>query len=148
MKEMSNREWEFEAKLWALLSGMPSDEAFDKTIIYWLMCGNLEPLASMLLERRRPGQLVLAYLALMMLGEDVEGLVPYRLKAVPRKAGRPKQPENFVRDLVIRTLVDKRIKELGPGTYDASIKDVAKTTRQSERVVRNAYDRYAKLFPP
>ena len=145
---MSNREWEFEAKLWAQLSGMSSDEALDKTIIYWLMCGNLEPLAWKLLERQTPGQLVLTYLALMMLDQDVEGIVPYRLKAVHRKAGRRKQPKNFVRDLVTHTLVDKRIKELGPGTYDSSIKEVAKTTRQSERVVRNAYDRYAKLFVP
>jgi hypothetical protein len=88
--------------------------------------------------------LVLTYLALMMLDQDVEGLVPYQLKVVPRKGGRPKQPEIFVRDLVIRTLVDKRIKELGPGTYDASIKDVAERICHSERVVRNAYDRYAK----
>lgn len=144
MKEMRNRPWDFEAKLLTLLSGMSSDEASDKTIINWLMSGDLRPLAAMLLERRIPGQLVLTYLALMMLDQDVEGLVPYRLKAVPRKAGRPKQPENFVRDLVIRTLVDKQIKELGPGTYEASIKDVAERTGHSERVVRNAYDRYAK----
>src|SRR5262249_9672158 len=57
--------------------------------------------------------------------------VPYRLKTVLRKAGRRKQPENFVRDLVIRTLVDKRIKELGPGSYDASIKDVRPSTSWS-----------------
>jgi hypothetical protein len=141
MKEMSNRPWDFEAKLLTLLSGMSSDAASDKTIIYWLMSGDLRPLA---LERRIPGQLVLTYLALMMLDQDVEGLVPYRLKVVPRKAGRPKQPENFGRDLAIRTLVDNRIKELGPGTYDASIKDVAERTGHSERLVRNAYDRYAK----
>ena len=141
---MSNREWEFEAKLRVLLSGMSSDEASDRTIINWLMSGDLRPLASMLLERRTPGQLVLTYLALMMLDQDVEGLVPYRLKAVPRKAGRPKQPENFVRDLVIHNLVDRRIKELGPGTYDASIKDVAERAGLSERLVRNAYDHYAK----
>ena len=140
---MSNRPWDFEAKLLALLSGMSSDEASDRTIIYWLMSGDLRPLASNLFERRIPGQLVLTYLALMMLDQDVEGLAPYRLKLVPRRAGRPKKPENFVRDLVLRTLVNKRIKELGPGTYDASIKDVAKSTRHSERVVRNAYDRYA-----
>ena len=141
---MSNREWEFEAKLRALLSGVSSDEASDRTIIKWLMSGDLRPLASLLLERRTPGQLVLTYLALMMLDQDVEGLVPYRLKAVPRKAGRPKQPENFVRDVVIHNLVDRRIKELGPGTYDASIKDVAKSKCLSERLVRNAYDRFAK----
>ena len=141
---MSNREWEFEAKLRVLLSGMSSEEASDRTIIKWLMSGDLRPLASMLLERRTPGQLVLTYLALMMLDQDVEGLVPYRLKAVPRKAGRPKQPENFVRDLVIHNLVDRRIKELGPGTYDSSIKDVAERTGLSERLVRNAYDHYAK----
>jgi hypothetical protein len=144
MKEMSNREWEFEAKLRAFLSGMSSDEASDRTIIKWLMSGDLRPLASMLLERRTPGQLVLKYLALMMLDQDVEGVVPYRLKAVPRKAGRPKQPENFVRDLVIHNLVDRRIKELGPGTYDSSIKDVAKRAGLSERLVRNAYDRFAE----
>ena len=90
---MSNREWEFEAKLRAHLSGMSSDEASDRTIIKWLMSGDLRPLASMLLERRTPGQLVLTTVALMMLDQDVEGLMPYRLKAVPRKAGRPKQPE-------------------------------------------------------
>jgi hypothetical protein len=144
MKEMSNTPWDFEVKLRALLSGISSDEASDRTIIKWLMSGDLRPLASILLQRRIPGQLVLTYLALMMLDQDVEGLAPYQLKAVPRKSGRPKQPEKFVRDLVIGRLVDKRIKELGPGTYDASIKDVAKTTGQSERVVRNAYDRYAK----
>src|SRR5262245_3447044 len=148
MKEMSDPPWDFEAKLLALLSGMSFDEASDKIIIHWLDSGDFRPLAWKLLERRIPGQLVLTYLALMMLDQDVEGLVPYQLKTVPRKAGRRKQPENFVRDLVIRTLVDKRIKELGPGTYDASIKDVAERTGHSERLVRNAYDRYAKLFPP
>jgi hypothetical protein len=102
---MSNREWEFEAKLRKVLDGVSSDEASDRTIIKWLMDGDLRPLASMLLERRTPGQLVLTYLALMMLDQNVTGLVPYQLKAVPRKAGRPKQPDNFVRDLVIRTLV-------------------------------------------
>src|SRR5262245_14493712 len=141
---MSNAPWDFEAKLRALLNGVSSDEASDQTIIKWLMSGDLRPLAWKLLLRRRPGQLVLTYLALMMLDQDVEGLVPYRLKAVPRKAGRRKQPENFVRNLVICTKVDKRIKELGPGSYDASIKDVAKETNHSERVVRNAYDRYPK----
>ena len=141
---MSNREWEFEAKLLTLLCGVSSEEAADITIITWLKYGDLQPLASMLLERRTPGQLVLTYLALMMLDQDVEGVVPYRLKAVPRKAGRPKQPENFVRDLVIHNLVDRRIKELGPGTYDSSIKDVAKSKCLSERLVRNAYDRFAK----
>jgi len=141
---MSDPPWDLEAKLLALLSGMSFDEASDKIIIHWLDSGDLRPLAWKLLERRRPGQLVLTYLALMMLDQDVEGRVPYRLKTVLRKAGRRKQPENFVRDLVIRTLVDKRIKELGPGSYDASIKDVAKRTNHSERVVRNAYDRYAK----
>jgi hypothetical protein len=144
MKEMSNTPWDFEAKLRALLNGVSSDEASDQTIIKWLMSGDLRPLASTLLERQRPGRLVLTYLALMMLDQDVEGLVPYRLKAVPRKAGRRKQPENFVRDLVIHRLVDNRIRELGPGAYDASIKDVAEKTRHSERVVRDAYDRYAK----
>src|SRR5262245_52637616 len=138
MKEMSNRPWDLEAKLLALLSGMSSDEASDRTIIYWLMSGDLRPLASILFERRIPGQLVLTYLALMMLDQDVEGLAPYRLKLVPRKAGRPKQPENFVRDLVLSRLVKKRIKELGPGNYDASIKDVAKRIRHSERLVQNA----------
>ena len=141
---MSNREWEFEAKLRVFLSGMSSEEAADRTIIEWLMSGDLRPLASMLFERRTPGQLVLTLLALMMLDQDVEGVAPYRLKAVPRKAGRPKQPENFVRDLVIHNLVDRRIKELGPGTYDASIKDVAERAGLSERLVRNAYDHYAK----
>src|SRR5262245_59515644 len=141
---MSNAPWDFEAKLRALLNGVSSDEASDQTIIKWLMSGDLRPLAWKLLLRRKPGELVLTYLALMMLDQDVEGLVPYRLKAVPRKPGRRKQPEKFVRDLVIHRLVDNRIRELGPGTYDASIKDVAKRTRQSERVVRNAYDRYAK----
>lgn len=141
---MSNREWEFEAKLRVFLSGMSSEEAADRTIIEWLMSGDLRPLASMLFERRTPGQSVLTFLALMMLDQDVEGVAPYRLKAVPRKAGRPKQPENFVRDLVIHNLVDRRIKELGPGTYDASIKDVAERAGLSERLVRNAYDHYAK----
>ena len=141
---MSNREWEFEAKLLTLLSGVSSEEASDSTIINWFKYGDLRPLAPMLLERRTPGQLVLTYLALMMLDQDVEGVVPYRLKAVPRKAGRPKQPENFVRDLVIHNLVDRRIKELGPGTYDSSIKDVAERAGLSERLVRNAYDRYAE----
>jgi hypothetical protein len=144
MKEMSNREWEFEAKLRTLLNGVSSEEASDSTIIDWLKCGDLRPLASLLLECRIPGQLVLTYLALMMLDEDVEGRVPYRLKAVPRKAGRPKRPENFVRDIVIHNLVDRRIKELGPGTYDSSIKDVAERAGLSERLVRNAYDHYAK----
>jgi hypothetical protein len=51
---MSNREWDFEAKLLTLLSGMSSDEASDKTTIYWLMSGDLRPLASMLFERRIP----------------------------------------------------------------------------------------------
>ena len=141
---MSNREWEFEAKLLTLLSGVSSEEAADTTIINWLNYGDLRPLASMLLERRTPGPLVLTYLALMMLDQDVEGVVPYQLKAVPRKAGRPKQPENFVRDLVIRNRVDRRMKELGPGTYDSSIKDVAERAGLSERLVRNAYDHYAK----
>jgi len=142
--DFSNRPWDFETRLRTLLSGMPPDEASDTTIIKWLMSGDLRPLVSKLLERRIPGPLVLTYLALMMLDQDVEGLVPYRLKVVPRKAGRPKQPENFARDLVIHTLVEKQMKELGPGTYDASIKEVAERTGHRERLVRNAYDRYAK----
>ena len=63
---MSNREWEFEAKLRTLLNGMSSEEASDSTIINWLKSGDLRPLASMLLERQTPGQLVLTYLALMI----------------------------------------------------------------------------------
>ena len=85
------------------------------------------------LERPDTGTLVLTYPRVNDAGPGCrKGRAPYRLKAVPRKAGRPKQPENFVRDLVIHNLVDRRIKELGPGTYDASIKDVAKSKRLSE----------------
>jgi hypothetical protein len=144
--------WEIEAD--AIMNENKCSAEMVRTfvILRWMyLKGDLRPLADAILKGREIDEAVLNALALMILEDDavpasLKDRTPYRLESKRRfgKPGRPKKPENFVRDLVIRTRVDKRIKELGPGTYDASIKDVAERTGHSERVVRNAYDRYAK----
>jgi hypothetical protein len=144
--------WEIEAD--AIMNNTKCSAEMVRTfvILRWMhLKGDLRPLADAILKGHEIDKAVLNALRLMILDDDavpasLKDLTPYRLESKRRsgKPGRPKQPENFVRDLVIRTLVDSRIKELGPGTYDASIKDIAERTGHSERVVRNAYDRYAK----
>jgi hypothetical protein len=144
--------WEIEAD--AIMNKTKSSAEMVRTfvILRWMhLKGDLRPLADAILKGHEIDKAVLNALRLMILDDDavpasLKDLTPYRLESKRRsgKPGRPKQPENFVRDLVIHTRVDNRIKELGPGTYDAAIKDVAERTGHSERVVRNAYDRYAK----
>jgi hypothetical protein len=150
---MDQQLWETEAAVIMNNTKCSAEEARTVVILRWMyLKGDLRPLADAILKRHKiDDESVLFALALMVLEDDalpvsLKDLSPYRLQSKRRfaKPGRPKQPDKFMRDRVIWTQVEKRMKELGPGTYAASIKDIAERIGQSERLVRNAYDRYAK----
>ena len=81
-------------------------------------------------------------------GDFDRAKVPYELKTQSRtgRRGRRKAPpEKELRDWLIFKNVEKRMSEIGRGSYDAAIKEVADLDGLDVYTVRRAYDRIRTL---
>jgi hypothetical protein len=103
--------WEIEADAIMNKNKCSAEMVRTFVILRWMhLKGDLRPLADAILKGHEMDKAVLNALRLMILDDDavpasLKDRTPYRLESKRRfgKPGRPKQPENFVRDLVIRT---------------------------------------------
>jgi len=138
--------------------GWSEDEARDRFIWTALHFGDVAPLCYFLLQGLVPAVYVRELLALMLTPELAGGPtdfrevaerlkfqdVPFRLEIKSRTGRRGPKSNNFNvawRNWHIAQDVEKLMKEHGPGSYDAAIKQVAAKKRLTERTVRDAYDR-------
>jgi hypothetical protein len=160
--------WDREAEWLAAEKKIPLNEAYDAVIMRGLMSGELQPFAASILMGHTPSQNVLHYVATMflddnivdildaatvtkMVGESVEGpfeyQTPHQIVTRRRKGkGRPLEPANLIRDIEAADRVAARMRELGAGTYDAAVKEIAAEMGLGGRTVANAYNnnRYGK----
>lgn len=105
--------------------GETLDTARDRVILYWLSKGDTRPFTAFVETGHTPCKQVIIYLAWMMNpAPETESEIPYSLKITQRgRVGRRRDPENDVRDDLIRKYVDK-LREQGL-KYDAAIDKVA-----------------------
>src|SRR5262249_14173518 len=136
-------------------NGWGLEEARNRFIWTALHYGDVDPLCYFLLRGLGPAVYVRRFLALMLIPglagafkEVAEELkfqdVQFRLEVKSRTGKRGPKRNNFDvahRNWRIGRDVEKRMKEIGRGSYASAIKDVAAKTGRSEQTVRDAYDR-------
>jgi hypothetical protein len=151
---MDKPPWELEAEYYIADKGTSLETARTFVMLRWMHFGDLRPLADAIRKGLEIDKTVLNLLAMMIVEDGIlpaslKKIAPYRLEAKRRdgRQGRPREPKNFARDLIAWSVVDRRLKEHGPGTYEAAVKEVAKDMGLSEGAVRKAYDRFAKEPP-
>jgi hypothetical protein len=123
--------------------GCSPENARDLVILDWLRKGDTRPLADLLRTGIVPSSLVLSYLASMLHPADgTEDAVSYMLVPKRRREGRGANdnPEIEIRDQLIADNIERLMREIGPGGYDAAVKQLSTLIGLSEKTIRNAYD--------
>src|SRR5262245_43262660 len=93
--------WEAEIEYFIRKHGSDPFKVRTFVILRWMYFGDLRPLAYSILKKKALDEVVLFYLALMILDEEHEHVpVPHRLTVKRRggKGGAHKKPEKFIRD--------------------------------------------------
>ena len=125
------------------------EEAMGLVIVRYLKAGDTRALAWWLYNGHCPSPIVLKYIACMLQpGKPVLKHLPFELatKSLAPKRGRPKKgPEPNLRDWLIFKNVYELIKDMGDGSYDAAIKQIAELEGLNEHVVKRAYDQVKTL---
>jgi hypothetical protein len=130
--------------------GLSLDRARDRFIWMGLQMGDPWPLVCFLLRGYVPGLAVRRHLALMMTPEEAlaqtrfaTDQLRYRFEIKSRTGKRGPKRSNLQIALRNRRLAKRvvdLIAKLGPGSYEAAIKQVADETRRGVQTVRDAYD--------
>jgi hypothetical protein len=142
---MLDNPWTIEADIIRTVRKTSLTKAIDLVIIRYLRCGDTRALAWWLNEGHCPSPDTLKYVACMLQpgsGANTKDF-PFKLTAksrVPRR-GRPKKgPEPNLRDWLIYKNVAVRMDEIGPGSYDSAIEEVASYEGLEVATVKRAYD--------
>lgn len=109
----------------AVKGGCDRHKARTGVIMYWMWHGDLRPLAAAISQGRQLDQGVLDLLALMVL----EG----RLKVIPPKRGRPRNPEADIRNLIAAMAYEE-----SDGNSDKLFEHIPETLGTSPQSVRQA----------
>jgi len=123
--------------------GLSLNRARDRFIWAALQMGDAGPLICFLLTGYVPGLAVRQQLALMMAPEGAPGSTPFRFEIKSRNGKRGPKRSNFpigLRDRRLAKRVTDLIAKIGPGSYEAAIKQIADETGLGVQTVRDAYD--------
>jgi hypothetical protein len=134
--------------------GLSLNRARDRFIWLGLQMGDAGPLSCFLLRGYVPGSPVRQHLALMMTSEEAlaqtrftTDQLRYRFEIKSRTGKRGPKRSNLQIGLRNRRLAKRvvdLIAEIGPGSYEAAIKQVADETHWGPQTVRDAYDGQGK----
>jgi hypothetical protein len=135
--------WNDEIAYWTHIVGCSPEAARTFTILRWLGEGDLRPLEAAIVEGHQIDQAVLNLVA-DMISSDATRFgepPPYRLKAVPLRRGRPKNPEHLARNVLAALAYKKR--ENGEAS-DEAFDRIAKRLGTSDRTIRQAVTAFRK----
>lgn len=130
--------------------GLSLNRARDRFIWAGLQMGDAGPLSVFLLRGYVPGLAVRHHLALMMQPEEAlaqtrftTDQLRYRFEIKSRTGKRGPKRSNFpikLRDRRLAKRVVDLFEKLGPGSYEAAIKQIADESRKGVQTIRDAYD--------
>lgn len=151
-KDFPELPWEIESDLMEK-SGLSSDHNIvDLVIARYLASGDPRPFSWWVLNGYRPSDSVITLLANMLNPvSPIDDRFPYTFQPKqrhPKRGHPPKGPEDKLRDLLVALSVQKKLYELGPGTYDAVLIEVAEWVGISVSMAKRAYETYSKALPP
>ncbi|GEM_PF-3345504 len=138
--------WTIEQDLLDQVELASTEKIIDLVIARYLMAGDPRPFCWWVEQGHRPSDAVLKVLA-HTLNPDAtkDERFPYyfeRKQRFPKKGREQKGPEQKLRDILIALCIQKRLQDNGPGSYDATIKDIANWVGVSEALTKQAYDTY------
>ena len=133
----STEPWNIEAAYYEVKLGIPEDKARTFVIWRWMQCGDLRPLA-WAINNDWPLDLVIRNALVAMILDYPEVAPHFRIKVVPRKKGRPKDPSKTARDIV--SLAYENLE----GGSDQRFAEIAKWIGRSEDSVRKAWTAWQK----
>jgi hypothetical protein len=150
--EVADLPWTIELDLLKLRDFPSESNLIDLVIARYLASGDPRPFSWWVSNGHRPSDRVIMLLARMLNPKaPMDDRFPYIFQPKQRrpKRGHPsKGPEDKVRDLLIALSVQKRMNELGPGSYDAVLLETAEWVGVSVATVKRAYDNLSKVLPP
>src|SRR6266478_3857495 len=126
--------WEIETAFYVKTCGIAPDKARTLTMFRWLWLGDLRPLEAAIVADREIPPAVLNLLADMIADDIVGKPPPYRLKAVPRRGGRPKQPGTVIRNRIAALAYENEDGEKSDEAFDR----IAEAIGTSPQTVRQA----------
>src|SRR5262245_53419956 len=150
MTELEDTPYDGDVKEWAREKGWTLDKARDQLIWAGLQMGDVGPLVCFLIQGHVPTLYLRQHIGLMLgpdqaLSERLRKDVPFLLEIKSRTGKRGPKRRSFevaLRNRRIAKSVEKLMAQIGPGSYDAAIKQVAAETQRGEQTVRDAYDQH------
>jgi hypothetical protein len=126
--------WDIETAFYVKSCAIDPDKARTFTMFRWLWLGDLRPLEAAIVEGREIPQAVLNLLADMIADDLVGKSPPYRLKAVSRRRGRPKEPGTAIRNRIAALAYETEDGEKS----DEAFKRIAAALGTSHQTIRQA----------